>query len=48
LGKLLASLDWPWVVVLAPVWLPVLIFSILLMGAMWLDKANERLTTNQD
>jgi high-affinity Fe2+/Pb2+ permease len=48
LGKLLDSLDWPWVIVLAPIWLPVLIFGILLMGAMWLDKANERLTTNQD
>jgi high-affinity Fe2+/Pb2+ permease len=48
LGKLLASLNWPWVIVLAPIWLPVLMFGILLMGAMWLDKANERLTTNQN
>ena len=48
LAKLLASLDWPWVIVLAPVWLPILAFCILLVGAMWLDKANERLTTNQN
>jgi hypothetical protein len=41
LAKLVAPLDWPWVIVLAPVWLPALIFCILLMGAMWLDKLNE-------
>jgi hypothetical protein len=41
LAKLLATLDWPWIIVLAPIWLPVLIFCILLLGAMWLDKPNE-------
>jgi hypothetical protein len=41
LAKVLDSLNWPWIIVLAPVWLPVLIFSTLLLGAMWLDKLNE-------
>ena len=40
LAKLIHSINWPWMLVLAPLWLPVLIFSILLMGAMWLDQLN--------
>jgi hypothetical protein len=41
LAKLLVSLNWPWLIVLAPVWLPPLTFYILLLCAMWLDKLNE-------
>ena len=40
LAKLVHSLNWPWIMVLAPICLPVLIFSILLIGAMWLDQLN--------
>jgi hypothetical protein len=36
--KLLSSLDWPWIIILAPVWLPLLAFVALLFFAMWLDK----------
>ncbi len=41
LAKLLGSLEWPWVIILSPIWLPVLIFSILLAGAMWLDQVTQ-------
>jgi hypothetical protein len=41
LAKLLVSLNWPWLIVLAPVWLPPLTFYILLLCAIWLDKLNE-------
>jgi hypothetical protein len=41
LAKLLHSVDWPWIIVLAPGWLPVLIFCTLLVCAMWLDQLNE-------
>ena len=40
LAKLIHSRDWPWIIVLTPIWLPILIFSILLIGAMWLDQSN--------
>jgi hypothetical protein len=38
LAKLLGSLEWSWIFILSPIWLPVLTFSILLAGAMWLDQ----------
>ncbi|MBV8359429.1 MAG: hypothetical protein JO189_16050 [Deltaproteobacteria bacterium] len=38
LAKLVHSLNWPWMIVLTPVWLPLLVFSMLLLGAMWLDQ----------
>jgi hypothetical protein len=41
LAKLLGSLEWPWIIILSPIWLPVLIFSILLAGAMWLDQLTQ-------
>ncbi len=41
LVKLLHIANWPWIVVLAPIWLPVATFCLLLMCAMWLDKLNE-------
>jgi hypothetical protein len=37
-AKLLGSLEWSWIIILSPIWLPVLIFSILLAGAIWLDQ----------
>jgi hypothetical protein len=41
LARLLGSLEWPWIVILSPIWLPVLIFSVLLAGAMWLDQLTQ-------
>jgi len=40
LAKLIGSLNWSWIIVLAPIWLPLFVFSILLLGAMWLDQLN--------
>jgi hypothetical protein len=42
LAKLLGSLEWSWIIILSPIWLLVLIFSILLIGAMWLDQLMQR------
>ena len=33
----------PWLVVLAPVWLPLVVAAALLLGAMWLDKLSSRI-----
>ena len=33
----------PWLVVLAPIWLPILIATVLLLGAMWLDKLSSQI-----
>jgi hypothetical protein len=38
LAKLAGSLEWSWINILSPIWLPILIFLILLAGAMWLDQ----------
>ena len=38
LAKLAGSLGWSWIIILSPIWLPTLIFLILLAGAMWLDQ----------
>jgi hypothetical protein len=40
LARLLRLLHWPWIVVLAPLWVPASLFSLLLLGAMWVDKLN--------
>jgi len=33
----------PWLIVLAPIWLPVAILAVLLLGAMWLDKLSSQI-----
>ena len=38
LAKLAGSLEWSWIIILSPIWLPILIFLIFLAGAMWLDQ----------
>jgi hypothetical protein len=38
LAKLAGSLEWSWIIILSPIWLPTLIFLTLLTGAMWLDQ----------
>lgn len=43
-AKLALGLGIPWLVVLMPIWLPVLIFLAMLIGAMWLDRLHERIS----
>ena len=38
LAKLAGPLEWSWIIILSPIWLPILIFLILLADAMWLDQ----------
>jgi hypothetical protein len=40
-ARLMRLLVWPWIIVLAPVWLPPVVFTILLVCAMWLDKLSD-------
>ncbi len=36
--KLAGSLTLPWIVVLAPIWLPIVAMGVMLLAAMWLDQ----------
>jgi hypothetical protein len=43
LARLFHFLALPWLLILAPIWLPIGVIAVLLLAAMWLDKSASRL-----